>query len=313
MSTVKLKTLKDLYGAGNLTKADFIRQALDVHRHLFDYANVTGSTDVHEISITPEGVSFVMGDERIRLFAPANEARVAPIEVMNFGRYEPDDTQVIDLLSSDARNILDVGANIGWYSIRFAKRQPKAYVHAFEPTPVSHAFLQKNIAVNGLGERVICYNYGLSENSGCFQFFISPTSGTNASLLNVAAAEDAHTVIGLTMTLDQWTANQQIKPDFIKCDVEGAELLVFRGGQETLRRDQPIVFAELLRKWSKPFGYHPNDMLCLFRGLGYLCYAVGSKGVHRIENVGEETLETNYAFVHTEAHRAAIAALEALK
>ena len=115
------------------------------------------------------------------------------------------------------------------------------------------------------------------------------------------------------MTLDQWTANQQIKPDFIKCDVEGAELLVFRGGQETLRRDQPIVFAELLRKWSKPFGYHPNDMLCLFRGLGYLCYAVGSKGVHRIENVARKRWKQ---IMHSSIPKPIgrlIAALEALK
>jgi hypothetical protein len=35
------------------------------------------------------------------------------------------------------------------------------------------------------------------------------------------------------------------------------------------------VFAELLRKWSKPFGYHPNDMLTFFAEFGYECFAVG--------------------------------------
>lgn len=313
MSAMKLQTLKDQFSAGNLTKADFIRQALDVHRHLFDYVDITGSTDVHEISITPEGVSFVVGKERIRLFAPAEEARVAPIEVMNFGSYEPEETWVIDLLSNGARNILDVGANIGWYSLRFAKRLPEAHIHAFEPMPTSYAFLQKNVATNGFDQQVTCYNYGLSETCGSFEFFISPSNGTNASLLNVAAAEDANAVIGLTLTMDQWVANQQINPDFIKCDVEGAELLVFRGGLETLRRNQPIVFSELLRKWSKPFGYHPNDMLGLFRELGYRCYAVGSAGVRRIEEVVDETSETNFAFVHTKAHQAAISVLESLK
>lgn len=309
----KLQDLKDQFGAGSLAKPDFIRQALDVHRHLFDYVGITRSTDVHEISITPEGVSFVMGEERIRLFAPAEEARVAPIEVMNFGRYEPEETQVMDLLSADAKNILDVGANIGWYAVRFAKRQPEVRVHAFEPMPQAHAFLQRNVAANGVGHRVSSYNYGLSEAGGSFEFFIAPTGGTNASLLNVAGAADARKVMGLTLTLDQWVANQQLKPDFIKCDVEGAELLVFRGGRETLKRDKPIVFAELLRKWAKPFGYHPNDMLNFFRELGYRCYAVGTSGVRRLDEVTDETPETNYAFVHAEAHGAAIAALEALK
>lgn len=308
-----LQALKDRFEAGALGKPDFIRQALDVHRILFGYVGVTQNTDVHEITITPEGVCFLMGDERIRLFAPAEEARVAPIEVMNFGRYEPEETRVMDLLSSGARNILDVGANIGWYSVRFAKLNSGAQVHAFEPMPVSHAYLQRNVAANGVGAQVISYNYGLSEAGGSFEFFIAPTGGTNASLMNVADAADAHKVTGLTLTLDQWCANQQLKPDFIKCDVEGAELLVFRGGRETLKRDKPIVFAELLRKWSKPFGYHPNDMLSFFHDLGYRCYAVSQAGVRQIDEVTDETPETNYAFVHTQAHASAIAALDALE
>lgn len=219
----------------------------------------------------------------------------------------------MDLLSVGARNILDVGANIGWYAVRFAKRDPKARVHAFEPMPVSHCYLQRNVAANGVGAQVTSYNYGLSEVGGSFEFFVAPTGGTNASLMNVAGAADARKVLGLTLTLDQWCANQQLKPDFIKCDVEGAELLVFRGGNETLTRDKPIVFAELLRKWSKPFGYHPNDMLSFFRDLGYRCYAVGTGGVRRAEEVTDETPETNYAFVHAQVHGTAIAALEALR
>lgn len=306
-----LHTLKDMFARGELSKPDFIRQALEVHRGLFAYVGITGSTDVQEIRITSEGVSFLMRENGIRLFAPADEARVAPIEIMNFGRYEPQETQVMDLLSSGARTILDVGANIGWYAVRFAKRLPEARVHAFEPMPVSHAFLQRNVAANGVGSQVCCYNYGLSQSNGSVEFFVAPTGGTNASLLNVSAAKDARQVVGLTLTLDQWTANQGVSPDFIKCDVEGAELLVFRGGRQTLSRHRPIVFAELLRKWSKPFGYHPNDMLAFFRELGYMCFAVGEAGARPVDQVTDETVETNYAFVHGDAHGQLIDALGA--
>ena len=308
----KLQDLKDQFAQGGIQKADFIREALDIHRNLFDYVGVMQNTDVHEVLITAEGISFVIGEERIRLFAPPEEARVAPIEVMNFDHYEPEETRVMDLLTPGAKQILDIGANIGWYTVRFAKRHPQARVHAFEPMPTSYAFLQRNVAANGVGAQVFCYNYGLSETGGSIEFFITPTGGTNASLLNVSNAQDARAVVGLTMTMDQWTANQMIAPDFIKCDVEGAELLVFRGGRETLKKHRPIVFAELLRKWSKPFGYHPNDMLAFFRELGYRCYTVSKGGARPIEQVTDETPETNYAFLHGEAHREAIAALEAL-
>lgn len=308
-----LQTLKQRFAAGTLSKPDFIREALAVHRQLFEYVDITRETEVHEIHVSPEGVRFVMGEERIRIFAPPEEARVAPIEVMNFGSYEPQETRVMDLLTADARQILDIGANIGWYAVRFALRLPRACVHAFEPMPQAHAYLQRNVAANNVGDRVTAYNHGLSETSGSFEFFIAPTGGTNASLLNVAGAADARKVTGLALSLDQWGVNQQIKPDFIKCDVEGAELLVFRGGRATLLQDKPIVFTELLRKWSKPFGYHPNDVLAFFRQLGYRCYAVGAAGVRRIHEVDDETPETNYAFLHAEVHRTSITALEALK
>jgi FkbM family methyltransferase len=310
--THSILSLKDQFESGALGKPEFIHQALQVHRHLFDYVGITKRTDVREIRIARDGVRFRIGDDNIWLFAPPNEGRVAPIEVMNFDQYEPEETRVIDLLSEGAAQILDVGANIGWYAVRFAKRAPNSQVHAFEPMPVSHAYLQRNIAINDVAGRVCCYNYGLSEANGSFDFFIAPAGGTNASLLNVAAAADARAVVGLTLTLDQWCSNQQVRPDFIKCDVEGAELLVFRGGRQTLTQYRPVVFAELLRKWSKPFGYHPNDMLAYFAELGYECFAVGRPGIRRIDAVTDETPETNYAFVHRAKYGTLIRKLEAM-
>lgn len=302
--------LKSRFGAGAISKPEFIDAALACHWQLFEYAAMVQTTDVKEIRIARDGVSFVIGDEDIRLYAPAGEARVAPLEVLNFNQYEPEETRVMDLLCGRARRILDVGANIGWYSVRFAKRVPDAVVYAFEPLPTSFGYLQRNVAANGVGGRVCTFNYGLSETSGAVEFFISPASGTNASLRNVAGSATAVPVVGFTLTLDQWVSNHGVAPDFIKCDVEGAELLVFRGARQTLATHKPVVFAELLRKWSKPFGYHPNDMLKYFDALGYRCFAVGARGSRAIDSVTDETTETNYAFVHRTAHADLIAQLE---
>jgi FkbM family methyltransferase len=308
---MKFENLKKGFRAGEITKPDFIARALEQHRLLFDYVAVTRTTEVREIRIGPQGVSFQLGDEGIWLLAPPEEARVAPIEAMNFDRYEPQETLVMDLLASRASQILDVGANIGWYAVRFARRMPGAQVHAFEPIPSTYGYLQHNVKANAVGDQVRTYNCGLSEKSGTVEFFISPTSGTNASLLNVAGADDARGVTGSITTLDEWASLHGVAPEFIKCDVEGAELLVFRGGRNTLERHRPAVFAELLRKWSKPFGYHPNDVLAFFAEMGYLCFAVGAQGVRRASTVTEETVETNFAFVHPAAHAESLAALQA--
>lgn len=307
---MKFKLLKDKFTRNEITKAEFIAEAHKLHQVLFEYSEIINSSDVQEIMISQDGVSFVIGEDLIRLFAPPGEARVAPIEIMNFSSYEPEETQVIDLLMEGTSQILDIGANIGWYSVRLAKRNRNAVIYAFEPMPISYEFLQKNIAANNLGNRVRSYNYGLSDVSGVFQYFLSPTGGTNASLKNVADAKDASRVTGLTLTIDEWVANQNVIPDFIKCDVEGAELLVFRGAKNTLEACKPIVFSELLRKWSQPFGYHPNDMLEYFRGFGYVCFAIGVNGSTLITTITNETIETNYAFLHKDAHSSIILRLE---
>lgn len=307
-----LRELKAQFQAGNITKADYIREALKLHTALFEYVDTVGKTDVKEIRVTSEGVCFIVGNEALRLYCPPNEGRVAPIEIMNFDAYEPAETRVMDLVAAEARSILDIGANIGWHAIRLAKRNPAARVFAFEPMPVSHAYLQRNIGTNGLGERVTSFNYALSDSSGSFELFVSPTAGTNASLRNVSGVADAAPIVCLAMTLDQWVSNQQVIPDFIKCDVEGAELLVFRGGASVLAKERPAVFTELLRKWSKPFGYHPNDVLGFFAKLGYVCFAVGEQGAARITTVTDETVETNYAFLHRDRHAETISRLDSM-
>lgn len=299
---MNISRLKAQYQGGAISKPEFISQALELHSTLFDYIEVTATTDVREIRIDKAGVSFLIGDDAIRLHAPPGEARVAPLEIMNFDQYEPHETMVMDVLAGSATQILDIGANIGWYTTRFAKRLPRARIYAFEPLPTSFSYLQRNIAANGVGERAMALNYGLSDACGSFEFFISPTHGTNASLKNVADAPDAQRIICLTMTVDQWVANNHVAPDFIKCDVEGAELLVFRGARKTLAEHRPVVFTEMLRKWSKPFGYHPNDAIHYFGELGYRCAAVGHNGIRWIEHIDDETVETNYAFLHATFH-----------
>jgi len=88
-------------------------------------------------------------------------------------------------------------------------------------------------------------------------------------MLNVSGDKSSEKVSVKTSTLDQWCIDENIKPNFIKCDVEGAELLVFQGAKKTLLINKPLIFTELLRKWSKPYNYHPNEMIIFFNKLGY--------------------------------------------
>ena len=93
------------------------------------------------------------------------------------------------------------------------------------------------------------------------------------------------------------------KLDFIKCDVEGAEKLVFEGGLETIKKYKPIIYAEMLRKWSKSFGYHPDDIINLLADIGYHCYRYFNNKMEKIDSVTPQMETTNFFFLQQSKHK----------
>ena len=59
----------------------------------------------------------------------------------------------------------------------------------------------------------------------------------------------------------------------------------------------------MLRKWSAKFGYHPNDIIALFKDLGYATYAIEEGRAAPVTEVTESTASTNFLFLHKQNHR----------
>lgn len=301
---MNLQELYRRYTTGELDKPEFIALANENHKILHSYPEALAHCDIDEIRISRAGVDFHVASADLWMSCPAGESRVAPIEMINFRSYEAFETRTMLSCIGKQASILDIGANIGWYSLLFARTRADAQIHAFEPLPVFFDHLQANVRRNQLEHRVHTHRLGLSDNEGIAEFFIAPGNGTNASLTNVADAEGVETVRAEIRALDAWCAEQGVEPDFIKCDVEGAELLVVNGAGGILTECRPVVFLEILRKWCAAYDYHPNDIIEFMAGLGYQCYGIGSDALRLISRVDEATVETNYLFLHTQAHDA---------
>jgi len=104
-------------------------------------------------------------------------------------------------------------------------------------------------------------------------------------------------------TLDAVARAQGIaRVDLIKCDVEGSELFVLRGVAETIRRDQPIIMLEMLRKWARVFDYHPNDIIAFLGDLGYRCWSWDGADLIPVPAVDDACTQTNFFFLHDARH-----------
>lgn len=303
MSTL-FQQLKAKFEAGELSKAEFIAQMHKrLHSTLFAYAEQLELTDIAKIEISDGKVLMTSRRDDIRIVVDPEDYRTAPIEILNFGEYEPDETQVIRRIAEKTDTMLDIGANIGWYSLMASKINPKSIIHSFEPIPTTYSRLIQNFALNSI-EVLHCHNYGFSSEPGSFPFYFYPEGSGNASMQNLTGRKDAM-IVGcelrtLDSVLDWLPTNNTI--DFIKCDVEGNELFVLKGGLKLLRQHKPVLLCELLRKWSALFGYHPNEAIDLLQGIGYKTYTAASDGkLIEFSRITESTIHTNFFFVHPES------------
>ena len=304
-----MKKLKDTvigYQQGSLDKPSFIREMYDEHHaKLYDYAGYLEKTNIKKIEIEANRVVMTSRDRGVKIICSPGDFRIAPIETLNFRDYEKDDSSLIERLVSDGDTVFDVGANFGWYSINLALAFRNAKVLCFEPIPRTFKSLLDNIEINPVAN-VHPYNFGLSKEVGEFTFFYYPEGSGNASAANLTGRTDVESVVCKVRTLDDFVEETGERIDFMKCDVEGAELFVFQGGVKTIARDKPIVFSEILRKWSAKFGYNPNEIFSFFRRLGYSAYVSKNSLLEEFVEMTEETVETNFFFLHQEKHSSLI-------
>ena len=144
---------------------------------------------------------------------------------------------------------------------------------------------------------------GFSNVIGTSDVYYYPEGSGNASLVNLTQKDSVRRFQCKFDSLDNFCQPDLDSLDFIKCDVEGAELLVFKGGINTIKKHKPIIFSEILRKWSSQFNYNPNEIFELFASLGYHAYTIQSGKLVLFTKMNEKTTNTNFVFLHAQKHR----------
>jgi FkbM family methyltransferase len=301
MSSNNLKELKNYYSINELSKEEFIERIHEIHKLLFEYSEFIKYTDIKKIEIEDNIVFMISRESDVKMICDQDDHRTIPLEILNFGSYEKKDLDMILKLIEEGYYCFDIGANIGWYSINISKKVNDVKIFAFEPIPKTFDYLKKNIKINNLSN-VKSFNFGFSDEENEQIFYYYPEGPGNASLTNLSGRDNIKEISCLVKKFDDFVLDEDLHVDFIKCDVEGAELFVFKGGLKTIERDKPIIFTELLRKWSSKFKYHPNDVIKLLENIGYKCFFISNENLIEIPEINVSTVETNFVFLHQEKH-----------
>ncbi len=297
--------LYDRYLTGDIDKHVYINTMHNLHRSLFVYQSLLGRSEISSIEINADRIIATVREKNIKFYLDPYDSRFIPIEIINFGAFEPLERDVLDFMASQSQVIVDVGANVGWYTMRFAKEDMVKHVFAFEAIPRTFSLLSEHIRLNEI-QNVTLINKALLDNEGTVIFHWCKEETGSASLINIQGRDVINQIEVDATTFDDYFFSVKNPVDFIKCDVEGSELLVLQGASAYLRENKPFIFCELLRKWSAKFGYHPNKVIEYLGEYGYLCFAIHNSRLIRLTEISDATYQTNFIFLHRENHQRTI-------
>ncbi len=293
------------YKNGWIDKHQYMEDMFKIHEYLFQYPALMKNSPVNKIEITGEQVIFTVNADghNIMLSCDGRDAYSLPLILLNLSETETQEQSMVLKLINDGDVVLDIGANIGWYSICVLLKRKGVSVYSFEPIKSSFHYLKQNLQLNHLNSDY-AYNFGFSNENRSVKFYYDVRFAMASSMANLREDEDTIIEECEIKKLDDFiSATPSMKKiDFIKCDVEGAEFFVFQGATETIKKNKPVIFTEMLRKWAAKFNYHPNEIISFMSGFGYQCFTTDGQRLFPFSTMDEGTVETNFFFLHENKH-----------
>lgn len=201
------------------------------------------------------------------------------------------DTGIGNLFSLCKKNftVIDIGTNIGWVALNFARISQTGRVIGFEPDPFNYNECKKNIDRNALLNLTVL-PYGLGETSAEVGMEvrtpdnrggnrIAPKGGSSSVTVYIKQLDDINEVSLLPAI------------HLMKLDVEGYELKVLRGAADTLQKHKPTLFIEIDDENLRDQGDSAKDLISFLELNGY-----GS--ISHAETNVKVTSSTNFSHCH---------------
>jgi len=208
--------------------------------------------------------------------------------------FEPSTQPIFEKLIKIVTTFLDVGANIGYYSIKGKILNPDLNVYSLEILEFNTSILKKNIELNNLNISV--ESVAVSNTNNTIKINVAPenTIDVGYSITDSKSIPDYHTISKKSITLDRFAEIKNIENDeiLIKMDIEGHEPAALEGAKHLLLHNQPYIIIEIVRKSTV------SKINKIFKNLNYYYYWISEGKLIKQDkiNVLEQTpnMANNY-------------------
>ncbi|KAA1180425.1 FkbM family methyltransferase [Rhizobium tropici] len=209
------------------------------------------------------------------------------------GEYEKFDVELVKAIVPDTGQFIDVGGNVGYYSLSIAAHSPfRGTVLAFEPQPKLWDLFNRSILENGFEDRISVSQLALADIPGELPLNnAEETINAGATRLITNAADTKAGRMTKVETLDQVIGS--LRPDVMKVDIQGAESLFLKGARRTISVHRPSLLMEINREMLAVVSKTtPGAIHHQLAELGYGIWTSSQNQLTRIETSDE--LDLNF-------------------
>jgi FkbM family methyltransferase len=231
------------------------------------------------------------------------------------GTFEVREIAFVEQFLQPGMTVLDIGAHHGLYTLLASKRVGRmGKVFAFEPSPRERRALQMHLRIN------LCSNVtvqaqavGDEDTKGILYVVENWAAGCNSLKPPDVPAKISRTSVHV-VRLDDWLAESKIeRVDFIKLDVEGAELAVLCGARKFLeRRPRPVILVEVQDIRTAPWGYAAREIVNILEQAEYTCFQLSPNGKLLKIDAGNKEFDLNLVAVPNDRNQSVLSQINAV-
>jgi len=215
-----------------------------------------------------------------------------------YGYYEK---EVGDLLKKMLRPndvFIDIGANIGYFSLLAATFSPSVKVISFEPVKDLFKKMTKNISIND-SKKIMAINAAVGEMNEERELYLSAPDNLGMSSFHQPENYSGRREKVEVISIDDWFKTSGItKIDLIKLDIEGSELIGLKGMRTVLEEQRPVLIVEINPETLSLFGLKPLDIYNYLSQLNFDGFLISENG--KLENLDNKEISQiiNVLFIH---------------
>lgn len=215
-----------------------------------------------------------------------------------YGFYEKELGDLLKKIIKPNDVFIDVGANIGYFSLLVAHRFSSATVISFEPVTDLYKKMNDNITLNNT-KNIISENVAAGELNGEKEIFVSAPDNLGMSSFHKPENYSGYKEKAKVVAIDEWFKGSGLpRIDLIKLDIEGSELAALKGMQEILQNFKPFLIVEINPGTLSMFTLKPSDIYNFLAQQGFKRFLILENARLKQPDEAETEQTMNVLFAH---------------